>query len=82
MEILEQRIFFHFSGELVAVKILESVAEVVEEVETEYRVLRDLGGHPNVPQFYGIYLKQDPAGEDQIWIAMEVGMTYTVKPRI
>ena len=62
------------TGDLVAVKIMESVHEVVEEVEEEYLVLRDLGGHGNLPAFHGIYLKLDPQGEDQIWIAMEVGV--------
>ena len=59
-------------GEHVAVKIMESIHEVVEEVEEEYVVLRDLGGHENLPIFHGIYLKLDPQGEDQVWIAMEV----------
>lgn len=60
------------SGELVAVKILESVHEVIEEIEEEYQVLKDLGGHPNLPEFKGIYLKQEPQSEDQVWIAMQV----------
>ena len=61
-----------FVDEIVAVKIMESIHEVVEEIEEEYRVLRDLGNHANIPQFYGLFLKQDPQEEDQLWIAMEV----------
>lgn len=60
------------ADELVAVKIMESIKEVVEEIEEEYQILRDLGDHPNIPKFYGLFLKQDPQEEDQLWIAMEV----------
>ena len=61
-----------FAGEVVAVKIMESIHEVVEEIEEEFQILRDLSSHPNLPKFHGIYLKQDPQTEDQFWIAMEV----------
>ncbi|XP_059161590.1 myosin-IIIa-like, partial [Physella acuta] len=65
------------TGEKVAVKVMESVSEVVEEIEEEYQILRDLGDHPNMPKFYGIYLKRKnmhlgDSGEDQIWIVMEL----------
>ncbi|KAH9524023.1 Myosin-IIIa [Bulinus truncatus] len=63
------------TGEHVAIKVMESVSEVIEEIEQEYRVLRDLGGHPNMPRFYGMYLKRrlpGTASEDQIWIVMEL----------
>ncbi len=53
-------------------KIMESIHEVVEGIEEEFLVLRDLSSHPNLPAFHGIYLKQDPQSEDQFWIAMEV----------
>ena len=55
-----------------AVKILESVHEVIEEIEEEYKVLKALGKHRNLTEFKGIYLKQDPQAEDQVWIAMQV----------
>ena len=51
---------------------MESIHEVVEEIEEEFQILRDLSSHPNLPKFHGIYLKQDPQTEDQFWIAMEV----------
>ena len=50
---------------------MESIHEVVEEIEEEFQILRDLSSHPNLPEFHGIYLKQDPQTEDQFWIAME-----------
>ena len=57
--------------------MLESVHEVVEEIEEEYQVLRDLGRHPNLPSFFGLYRKADPeAEEEQLWIAMEVGPSH------
>ncbi|KAK2170162.1 hypothetical protein LSH36_4g17098 [Paralvinella palmiformis] len=60
------------TGHVVAIKILETLHEVVEEIEEEYQVLRDLSNHPNLPLFYGLYLKQDPQADDQLWIAMEL----------
>ena len=57
-----------------AVKVLESVHEVIEEIEEEYLVLRDHGRHPNLPSFFGIFLHKTPSSStaDQLWIAMEV----------
>lgn len=58
---------------LVAVKILENVADNIEEIEEEYLVFRDLSIHPNIPLFHGIFLKKAPAQEeDQLWFVMEV----------
>ncbi len=66
---------------MVAVKIMESIHEVVEEIEEEYLILRDLSDHPNLPTFHGLYLQQDPQGEDQLWIAMEVSVTSVATSR-
>ena len=62
-----------YPGELVAVKILESIHEVLEEIEEEYQILRDLSDHPNMPQFFGLFLKQNPNSDAQLWITMQVG---------
>ena len=62
---------------------MENVSQVLEEIEEEYRILRDLGDHPNMPGFLGIYLKggekgeesggrRHLRGEEQVWIVMEV----------
>ncbi|XP_062603883.1 myosin-IIIa-like, partial [Saccostrea cucullata] len=60
------------SGEVVAMKVLESIHEMIEEIEEEYQVLRDQGNHPNIPRFHGIYLKPPTNGIDaEVWIAME-----------
>ncbi|XP_061940361.1 myosin-IIIb isoform X4 [Apis cerana] len=58
----------------VAIKILENVADNVEEIEEEYLVLRDLSHHPNIPLFYGLFLKRakPTQEEDQLWFVMEL----------
>ncbi|XP_032682960.1 myosin-IIIb-like isoform X2 [Odontomachus brunneus] len=58
----------------VAIKILENVADNIEEIEEEYLVLRDLSMHPNIPLFYGLFLKRAKPGqeEDQLWFVMEL----------
>ena len=60
------------AGKAVAVKVLESVYEVIEEIEEEYLILRDHGRHPNLPSFFGIFMQKSPSSADQLWIAMEV----------
>lgn len=64
------------SGKKVAVKILENVADNIEEIEEEYLVLRDLSLHPNIPIFHGLFLKRAKPGqeEDQLWFVMEVAL--------
>ncbi|XP_053386580.1 myosin-IIIb-like isoform X4 [Mercenaria mercenaria] len=60
------------TGEIAAVKILESIHEIIEEIEEEYRILRDFNDHPNMPKFYGLYLKLGDSGtDDQLWMVME-----------
>jgi len=56
------------------VKVLESVHEILEEIEQEYVVLRDHGHHPNLPAFHGLFIHRCSmnAADDQLWIAMEV----------
>ncbi|XP_015438922.1 PREDICTED: myosin-IIIb-like [Dufourea novaeangliae] len=62
------------TGNKVAIKILENVADNIEEIEEEYLVLRDLSLHPNIPIFHGLFLKRArPAQEeDQLWFVMEL----------
>ena len=56
-----------------AVKILENVADNIEEIEEEYLVLRDLSMHPNIPAFHGLFLRPGQTQEeDQLWFIMEV----------
>jgi serine/threonine protein kinase len=59
-----------------AVKILENVADNIEEIEEEYLVLRDLSMHPNIPAFYGLFLRPGQTQEeDQLWFVMEVSLS-------
>ncbi|KAH9369900.1 hypothetical protein HPB48_013905 [Haemaphysalis longicornis] len=58
---------------LVAVKIMENIADNVEEMEEEHRVLRDLCVHPNIPTYFGIFFQPAPCREDdQVWFVMEL----------
>lgn len=67
-----------FAGERCAIKILENVAENIEEIEEEYLVLRDLSLHPNIPSFHGLYLHRGSLPEeDQLWFVMEVIISFT-----
>ncbi|KAL5006119.1 hypothetical protein ScPMuIL_017277 [Solemya velum] len=60
------------TGEMAAVKILESIHELIEEIEEEYRILNDMCNHPNMPKFYGLYLKRGSKVDTQVWIVMEM----------
>lgn len=61
------------TGKRVAIKILESITDNLEEIEEEYLVLRDLSQHPNLPTFVGIFLRKGASFEDdQLWFVMEV----------
>lgn len=61
------------TGKKVAIKILETIADNLEEIEEEYLVLRDLSHHPNLPSFVGIFLRKGACTEDdQLWFVMEV----------
>ncbi|CAG9132390.1 unnamed protein product [Plutella xylostella] len=61
------------TGRRVAVKVLENITENIEEIEEEFLVFRDLSAHPNIPEFFGLFLKRGPsADDDQIWFVMEL----------
>jgi len=69
------------SGQLAAVKILESIHEVIEEIEIEYKILNDFNDHVNMPHFYGLYLKKGQTGaDDQLWMVMEVHTAELLAP--
>ncbi|XP_071445450.1 myosin-IIIb-like [Hetaerina americana] len=48
------------TGCRVAIKILENPSENSEELEEEFRVLRDLSLHPNLPSFHGLFFLPVP----------------------
>nr|XP_012228924.1 PREDICTED: neither inactivation nor afterpotential protein C isoform X1 [Linepithema humile]XP_012228934.1 PREDICTED: neither inactivation nor afterpotential protein C isoform X1 [Linepithema humile] len=57
----------------VAIKIQKLTSETQSLIVEEYRILRDFAGHPNLPEFYGIYRKRSGKQSefDQIWFVME-----------
>lgn len=66
---------YFLGGKKVAVKIQKIEPEFIEDVKEEYRILRDLSDHSNLPDFYGTYLKKgnNSSERDQIWFVMQVG---------
>lgn len=59
-------------GKQVAIKIQRYTPEQETYVQEEYRVLRDLAEHPNLPDFHGVYKKPTAEGADEIWFVLEV----------
>ena len=61
------------AGQHVAAKVMENIADNIEEIEEEFMILRDLSLHPNIPSFYGLFLKKaSRREEDQLYFSMEV----------
>lgn len=60
------------SGETAAVKIMEAVLDKEEDIKSELNVFTHYSHHPNLVNFFGAFLKRDPASDDQLWIVMEV----------
>lgn len=61
------------TGKQVAIKILETITDNLEEIEEEYLVLRDLSHHQNLPSFIDMFLRKGACFEDdQLWFVMEV----------
>ncbi|KAM7153944.1 myosin-IIIb [Macrochelys suwanniensis] len=59
-------------GSLAAVKILDPISDVDEEIEAEYNILQFLPNHPNVVKFYGIFYKADQYMGGQLWLVLEL----------
>lgn len=70
---------FLIGGKKVAVKIQKVFPDVLEDIQEEYRILRDLSDHPNLPDFYGAYLKRGRGG-DEVWFVMQVRKTLKHHP--
>ena len=61
------------TGQLAAVKLMNTLNEVIEEIEEEYFILKNFSDHVNLPDFYGIFLKKNiDKGEDQLWLVLEL----------
>ncbi|XP_032099967.1 myosin-IIIa [Sapajus apella] len=60
------------NGQKAAVKILDPIHDIDEEIEAEYNILKSLSDHPNVVRFYGIYFKKDKVNGDKLWLVLEL----------
>ncbi|XP_053428738.1 myosin-IIIa [Nycticebus coucang] len=60
------------NGQKAAVKILDPIHDIDEEIEAEYNILKTLSDHPNVVKFYGIYFKKDQVSGDKLWLVLEL----------
>ncbi|XP_029811138.1 myosin-IIIa [Suricata suricatta] len=60
------------NGQKAAVKILDPIHDIDEEIEAEYNILKTLSGHPNVVRFYGMYFKKDSMNGDKLWLVLEL----------
>lgn len=60
----------------VAIKIQKLTPETQSLILEEYHILRDFTGHPNLPDFYGIYRRRSAKKSeyDEIWFVMEVNL--------
>nr|KAF6337112.1 myosin IIIB [Myotis myotis] len=59
-------------GSLAAVKILDPISDMDEEIEAEYNILQFLPNHPNVVKFYGMFYKADVCVGGQLWLVLEL----------
>ncbi|XP_072471812.1 myosin-IIIb [Notamacropus eugenii] len=59
-------------GSPAAVKILDPISDMDEEIEAEYNILQFLPNHPNVVKFYGMFYKADQHVGGQLWLVLEL----------
>uniref|UniRef100_A0A8C5C5M1 non-specific serine/threonine protein kinase n=1 Tax=Gadus morhua TaxID=8049 RepID=A0A8C5C5M1_GADMO len=59
-------------GSKAAVKILDPIHDIDEEIEAEYNILKALSDHANVVKFYGMFYKKDAKCGDQLWLVLEL----------
>nr|XP_055071518.1 myosin-IIIb isoform X7 [Misgurnus anguillicaudatus] len=59
-------------GSQAAVKVLDPINDVDEEIEAEYNILHSLSNHPNVVKFYGMFYKADELSGGQLWLVLEL----------
>ncbi|XP_072300525.1 myosin-IIIb [Eucyclogobius newberryi] len=59
-------------GSQAAVKVLDPINDVDEEIEAEYNILRTLSNHPNVVKFYGMFYKSEKLSGGQLWLILEL----------
>lgn len=62
-------------GKTVAIKIqnLKEISTIEKDINEEYRILRDLSSHSNLPDFYGAFTNKNGI---ELWFVMEVYRIY------
>ncbi|KAK1172053.1 myosin-IIIa-like [Acipenser oxyrinchus oxyrinchus] len=60
------------NGSKAAVKVLDPIHDIDEEIEAEYNILRALSDHSNVVKFYGMFYKKDAKIGDELWLVLEL----------
>ncbi|XP_073686537.1 myosin-IIIa isoform X2 [Garra rufa] len=60
------------NGSKAAVKILDPIHDIDEEIEAEYNILKALSDHSNVVKFFGMFYKKDIKNGDQLWLVLEL----------
>jgi myosin III len=55
----------------VAIKVQRYDEEHKLHIEEEYRTLRDCPEHPNILQFYGVFMKRNSSPPHEIWFILE-----------
>ncbi|XP_039522396.1 myosin-IIIa [Pimephales promelas] len=60
------------NGSKAAVKILDPIHDIDEEIEAEYNILKALSDHPNVVKFFGMFYRKDVKNGDQLWLVLEL----------
>ncbi|XP_066574205.1 myosin-IIIa [Amia ocellicauda] len=60
------------NGSKAAVKVLDPIHDIDEEIEAEYNILKALSDHPNVVKFFGMFYKKDVKNGDQLWLVLEL----------
>ncbi len=54
-------------GKKVAIKIQRVIPDYEDDIKEEYKILKYLAPHPNLPEFYGAFYKKN-----EVWFALEV----------
>ncbi|CAL8399040.1 unnamed protein product [Arctogadus glacialis] len=67
-------------GSKAAVKILDPIHDIDEEIEAEYNILKALSDHANVVKFYGMFYKKDAKCGDQLWLVLERNSQWDQTP--
>lgn len=53
----------------VKVQNLQQISVDEKDINEEYRILKDLSSHPNLPDFYGAFIHKNGT---ELWFVMEV----------